>query len=278
MEKILARLDESVFTDELKTELQESFDAAVDAKVIELVAEKTEEKTKELEEMAEAFKEKLAEEANAEKEAFKTSLMENLDEFLDLIASEYVEQNKIAIEESVKGEQLEALLEGFNAMMVAGGVELKEIQENTTDSVMKGELAESKEKVDALVAENMELKKEKATLLKMGLVMEAKAGMTELQKEKFDKLANVVEFDVNEANEFIDKLEVIAESVKSQEEGEFETTDKADKKVKKDTKDGESDAVGEDEEEEENKELKESAEEVEGSKLDESYADSKRFF
>ena len=206
MKNILAKLDEAVFTDELKKEISESFTETVDAKVEILVAEK-------LVELVEAKEKEISNRFVAEAAEYKTKLLENLDEFLSLIAEEYINENKITIEESVQGEKLESLLEGFNSLLIAGGVELKTISENLDDTEAREAVAESTERIDALVVENMALKKQKAELLKMGLVAEIKEGMSVVQKEKFDKLASVVEFDVNNSVKYLKSLEVLRESV-----------------------------------------------------------------
>jgi glutamate racemase len=208
MENILAKLDEAVFTDELKKEISESFTSSVDAKVETLVAEK-------LVDLVEAKEKELSDKFVAESAEYKEKLLENLDEFLSLIAEEYIKENRITIEESVQGEKLESLLEGFNALLIAGGVELKQISENLDDTEAKEAIAESTARIDALVVENMELKKAKAELLKMGLVAEVKDGMSVVQKEKFDKLASVVEFNSSNSAKFLKSLEVLKESVVS---------------------------------------------------------------
>jgi hypothetical protein len=206
MEKILSKLDEAVFTDELKAEISESFNAAVDAKVETLVAEK-------VAAIVEEKETEITEKFMTEAKEYKEKLLENLDEFLSLIAEEYISENKITIEESVQGEKLESLLEGFNALLIAGGVEIKQIAENLDDTEMKAQIAESTAKIDALVVENLDLKKQKAELLKMGLIAEVKEGLSVIQKEKFDKLAAIVEFNSSDASGYLKKLETLRESV-----------------------------------------------------------------
>lgn len=249
MENILAKLDESVFTDELKKEISESFTAAVDAKVETLVAEK-------LVGLVEAKEKEIEDKFVAEAAEYKTKLLENLDEFLNLIAEEYIKENKITIEESVQGEKLEALLEGFNALLIAGGVELKTISENLDDTETRDTIAENTARIDALVVENIELKKQKAELLKMGLVAEVKDGLSVIQKEKFDKLASVVEFDPDNSAKYLKSLEVLKESVIGSKTDDVPAVTAA---VPAQT-------------------VTESVETFEGSTLDKSFADSKRFF
>jgi hypothetical protein len=246
MENILAKLDEAVFTDELKKEISESFTTSVDAKVETLVAEK-------LVDLVEAKEKEITDRFVAEAAEYKTKLLENLDEFLSLIAEEYIKENKITIEESVQGEKLESLLEGFNALLIAGGVELKTISENLDDTEAREAVVESTARIDSLVIENIELKKQKAELLKMGLVAEIKEGMTVIQKEKFDKLASVVEFDSNNSAKYLKSLEVLKESVIGSKSDDVTTVVPA-------------------------VSISEAVETFTGSTLDKSVADSARFF
>jgi hypothetical protein len=203
MKQILENLD---LSEEIKTELTESFDAAVLAEATKLV----ESKEAEYEEYV-----------STQLEESRADLETKLDEYLTRVVEEFVSENEMAIEESVNGEKFETLLEGINSVLVAAGVEIAQIAEAKEEAdielaeakaVEDKELAES-EKVDALMEEVMELKATNAELLKTGLVKESMENMTHVQKEKFMKLAAVVEFDATAPESFITKLDTIAESV-----------------------------------------------------------------
>lgn len=195
MKEILENLD---LSEEVKTELTESFDAAVLVEALKLA----ESKEAEYKEYVEA---QLAES--------RSDLEAKLDEYLERVVEEFVSENEAKLEEAQSEKQYETILEGFNAVLVAAGVEIAQIAE--AKEVKDAELAES-EKVDALMEEVMELKATNAELLKTGLVKESMEGMTDVQKEKFMKLASVVEFDAKAPEAYITKLDTLAESVKGE--------------------------------------------------------------
>jgi hypothetical protein len=206
MEQILESLE---LADETKIALQESFDAAV---------------------LTEAVK--LAESKEAEYEEYmfsqltemKEELEDTLDAYLEKVVEQFVEDNSFAIDESIKSEKYEAVLEGFNSLMIATGVEIAQIAEAKEEGSEVADLTESieeaEEMADKLMAENLELKERNAELLKTGLIKESMEDMTPLQKDKFLKLASVVEFDESDPVGFISRLDTIVESVKGTEQRE----------------------------------------------------------
>ena len=215
MEQILENLN---ISEEIKSELTESFDKAV-------IVEATK--------LAESKEESYEEYMVAQLEEMKAKLEDTLDAYLETVVEKFVEDNTFAIEESVKTEKYEAVLEGFNSLMIATGVEIAQIAEAKEEGSELAELAESIEKseelADRVMAENIELKKRNAELLKTGLVKESSENMTAIQKDKFLKLAQVVEFDESDPISFIDKLDTIVESVKG--EKEIQKSEKVEEKV-----------------------------------------------
>jgi hypothetical protein len=206
MEQILESLE---LADETKIALQESFDAAV---------------------LTEAVK--LAESKEAEYEEYmfsqltemKEELEDTLDAYLEKVVEQFVEDNSFAIDESIKSEKYDAVLEGFNSLMITTGVEIAQIAEAKEEGSEVADLTESveeaEEMADRLMSENLELKERNAELLKTGLIKESMEDMSALQKDKFLKLASVVEFDESDPVGFISRLDTIVESVKGIEQRE----------------------------------------------------------
>lgn len=211
LEKLFESLDEKVFTSELKSNLEAQFNEAVEAQVIVLAEQRIEEKTVELEEKAEEYKAILEQEMK-EKEA---NLLDQIDAYLEKVVEEFIAESKGALDESIKTEKADMIIEAMEAMLVTTGVEISKIVEakDATDAEVK--LAESVAKYDAVIEENIKLEKENAKLLKMGVIAEMKEGLNIIDAEKFSKLAELVEFTNNES--YIKKLEVIKESVKTSE-------------------------------------------------------------
>jgi len=197
MKQILESLD---IAEEIKTELSESFDKAVLAEAVKL---------------AESKEAEYEEYMMTQMTEMKAELEETLDAYLEKVVEQFVEDNTFAIDESVKTEKYDAVLEGFNSLMIATGVEIAQIAEAKEE--IEEEVDESASALaDRLMAENMELKEKNAELLKTGLVKESAEDMTAVQKDKFLKLAKVVEFDASAPVDFIEKMDTLVESVKGE--------------------------------------------------------------
>ena len=209
MKQILESLD---IAEEVKTELSESFDRAVLTGAV-----------------------KLAESKEAEYEEYmytqltemKDELEDTLNSYLEKVVEQFVEDNTFAMDESVQKEKYDAVLEGFNSLMIANGVEIAQIAEaKEAEEVVENESTSAL--ADKLMAENMELKERNAELLKTGLVKESAENMTAIQKDKFLKLAKLVEFDSSEPVQFIDKMDALVEAVKGEV---VEKSEKVEEKV-----------------------------------------------
>jgi len=208
MKQILESLE---VAEETKVALQESFDAAVLKEAV-ILAESKEE----------AYEEYML----AQMTEMKSELEDTLDAYLEKVVEQFVEDNTFAINESVKSEKYDAVLEGFNSLMIATGVEIAQIAEAKEE--VEEETNESAEILaDKLMAENIELKERNAELLKTGLVKESAEDMTVVQRDKFLKLARVVEFKASAPVDFIEKMDTLVEAVK----GEKVVTEKVSEKV-----------------------------------------------
>lgn len=196
MKQILENLnlDEST-----KLELQKSFDAAVLVEALTIAESKED-----------AYEEYML----AQLTEMKEDLENTLDSYLDKVVEQFVEDNTFAIDESVKSEKYDAVLEGFNSLMIASGVEIAQIAE-AKELESSDYLSESLSDMnDSLMSDNIDLKERNAELLKTGLIKESMDGMTVLEKERFTRLAQVVEFNQEDPSDFIDKIDVLVESVK----------------------------------------------------------------
>lgn len=211
LDKLFEALDDKVFTPELKESLKAQFNEAVEAKAIEIADEKIEEEITKLSEKADEHIELLNEKAETYKEEQKVEMLESLDKYLDRVVEEFVEEVKDTLAESVVSEKAEMIVEAMDAMLVATGVKIATIVEAKDENSVQAELEESTAKVDTLVEENVELKAENENLVKLGTISELKEGLSLVEAEKFEKLAELVEFSKDET--FVAKLETIKESV-----------------------------------------------------------------
>lgn len=191
--------------EDTKLALSESFDKAVLVEAVKL---------------AESKEDEYEEYMMVQMTEMKSALEGKLDSYLDAVVEEFVSENTFAIDESIKSEKYGAVLEGFNSLMIASGVEIAQIAESkevkdAADLVSESASIEKADaKVDALMETVLELKAKNAELLKTGLIKESTEDMTEMQKDKFLKLAQILEFNDKEPLDFIEKLDTIAESIK----------------------------------------------------------------
>lgn len=224
LNKLFESLDEKVFTDELKAELSEQFNTAATAKAEELnqtfiseyeikstevLAEKVEEKIVELEEKAEEFKSML--EAQAEER--ERELLDQVDAYLEKVVEDFINESKVSLEESIKAEKSDMIIEAMDAMLVATGTDIAKIVEAKDSADAELQLGESKEKYDNLVEANIALEKEISKLMRMGIIAEMQEGLSAVQADKFERLANLVDF--NQSEEYVNKLDTIKESITS---------------------------------------------------------------
>lgn len=220
--KLFESLDEKVFTPELKESLETQFNEAVETKATIIAEARVEEQIEQLNEKSEEHIEFLNEKAEEFVELQKQEMVEAVDKYLERVVDDFMNEAQESLDESVKSEKADMIIEAFDSMLVATGVEVSKIVESKDESSVEKQLSESVEKYDSLVEENINLKAENEKLIKMGIISEMKEGLSLVESEKFEKLADLVEFSSDD--KFMEKLETIKESVKGAVE------DKQDKK------------------------------------------------
>ncbi len=228
LEKLFESLDKKVFTNELKVELHKQFDLAVaeaskksegtisekvealaEVKAVEMISEKVEDKILELEEKAEEFQAILEKDAK-EKESI---LLDQVDLYLEKVIDEFMDESRDSLSESIKTEKADMIIEAMDAMIVATGVDIIKISESKDSSDSENKLSKSIEKYDLLIEENIKLEKEKVQMMKMGIISEMKKDLNVIESDKFEKLADFVEFEYSSV--YLNKLDTIKENLGS---------------------------------------------------------------
>jgi len=243
LDKMFESLDEKVFTPELKSDLTEKFEAAVKAKAeeiakegldekievkaAEIASEKIEEKIQELETLSEEVKTKLEEHKEKLEEEYKekeSELTDQVDTYLEKVVDDFVAESKESLEESLKDEKADMIIEAMDAMITSTGVKISQITEAKDSLDAESKLKELTEKYDTLVEENIKLEKQKVELVKKGVIEEISEGLDVIDTEKFNKMADMINFDSFDS--FVEKLQLVRESIGSSKQ----------KDVKKDVK------------------------------------------
>jgi len=203
MNLILEKLN---IDESLKEELLREFDKKVNEKAIEL---------------AEAKEHEYEEYIYSELKESQQTTEKTLDAYLEKVVEQFVEDNTFTIDASIDLEKQEAILEGFNALTIATGVEIAQIAEaksyedNSIVNESKKDNTELRNMNDMLMKEIMELKSDNSKLLSIGLIRESSEGMTVLEAKRFNKLASIIDYDELDPAEYLEKIDTIVESVVS---------------------------------------------------------------
>ena len=239
LEKLLESLDKEVFTPEMVESIMTQFNESVETKAKEIaeaelleakeahdialkeaVEEAVEATTVEIEAKAESYivealsAKEVEFEAKAESytEAKLAEINESLDLFMGKVVEEFLAESKEKLNESLRAEKADMIIESFEAMLTMGAIDVMKISEAKDQSYADSKLSESVTKYDALMADYLTLKKDNADLAKSGIIAEMKAGLSLVESKKFETLASMVTFSRDE--KYASDLEVIKEQVK----------------------------------------------------------------
>lgn len=247
LEKLLESLDKEVFTPEMVESIMTQFNESVETKAKEIaeaelleavekavteakeahdialkeaVEEAKDVTTVEIEAKAESYiVEALAAkevefEAKAESytEAKLAEINESLDLFMGKVVEEFLAESKEKLNESLRAEKADMIIESFEAMLTMGAIDVMKISEAKDQSYADSKLSESVTKYDALMADYLTLKKENTDLAKTGIIAEMKEGLSLVESKKFQTLANMIPFARDD--KYAQELEIIKEQVK----------------------------------------------------------------
>lgn len=155
------------------------------------------------------IEEEVAAEAEQAIEALKEEMEENIDSYLNYAVAEWIEQNKLAIENNIKTEMAESFFKGLHDLFTEHHLDIPTEEVSVVESLMS-EVEELKAQINETTEKNIEL----AKLVSQKEVAESTAklaeGMTDTQKEKFTKLIEAVDY--SSVEEFNKKANIIKET------------------------------------------------------------------
>lgn len=181
-------------SEDFKAKATTVFEAAVKAKVAEQL---------------DAIKESVEADYQAKLEEARSELAEKVDGYLNYVVEEWVKENALAVERGLKAEIAEDFMAGLKNLFVENYIDVPEEKADLLD-----ELATKVEGLEAKLNEefetNVEMKKELDAFKAKEVLGEACQGLTATQVEKFQGLAEGVEFET--IDQYREKLETIKES------------------------------------------------------------------
>lgn len=211
MNELFESLD---INDEMKGQLSEAFEKAVLAKSVEMMDEHVETKVAEKEEI---LKEEFAEKVEA--------LEDTLDGYMTSVVEEFVAQNAPTYKAEIEDEKAKQLLEMFDKMLVVAGVSMEDIKEarserdiNEDANSLENQIARLEDRLSETQNDLAGSRREADKFLKGGIIAETKEGLTLVEGEKFEKLAEMVTFERSDA--YVAALDTIKESIVDSRDGE----------------------------------------------------------
>jgi hypothetical protein len=196
--------NESELTEGFKSKATVIFEAAVVSKVNQLLENITAQNEAELTEA---------------REEIYNEISEKLDEYLEYIAAEYVEENKIAIERGLRAEMVEEFLGGLKNLFTEHYVEIPEEKADIIEELVE-RVAELETELDETQNKLVESHKLVKDGEKIDIFEELSVDLTDTAASKFKDLAESVEFKDNVS--YREKLETIKESYFGDDNGNTE--------------------------------------------------------
>ena len=139
----------------------------------------------------------------------RESLTNKVDSYLDYVTGEWMKENELAIERGLKGEIAEDFISGLKQLFedhyIDVPAEKYDVLEAQADKISKLE-----KKLEETIQQVVEAKKSEGALMKESVKAEVSSDLTETEIEKFDSLAQEVEYTDKES--YTEKLKTIKEN------------------------------------------------------------------
>jgi hypothetical protein len=163
-------------------------------------------KTKEIQSALEKhYVDALAEEV----EEIKLELAERVDSYLEYVASEWLEENALAVENGLKTEITESFISGMKGLFEEHYVSMPEEKYDVLESMVE-KLDEMETKLNEQIQRNVALNAKLAESAADRILNQVSEGLALSQKDKFASLAESVEFESD--NDYYQKLVTLRES------------------------------------------------------------------
>jgi regulator of replication initiation timing len=196
-------------SEDFKTKATSIFEAAVIARV-----------NLEMEKVAGSLEEKYA----AEFAEYKEGIVEKVDAYLNYVVENWMEENKLAVENGLRTEIAEDFMSGLKALFKEHYIEVPEEKYDVLGE-LQGKVAELEESLNSQIENNVSLNTEVVDLKKKLIIKEMTKDLADTEASKLTKLLEGVEFD--SADLYKEKVSVIKENYFPRDAVAKETTKQA---------------------------------------------------
>jgi hypothetical protein len=187
-----------IFGEGLSEEFREKATAIFEAAVIARV-------NNEMEKVAASLEEKYAEEFDV----YKEGVVEKIDSYLNYVVENWMEENKLAIENGLRTEIAEDFMSGLKALFKEHYIEVPEEKYDVIGD-LQGKVTELEENLNSQLANNIGLNTEVTDLKKKLIIKEMTKDLADTEVNKLTKLLEGVEFDNSDI--YKEKVSVIKEN------------------------------------------------------------------
>ena len=189
-----ALIGDSDLSEEFKQKAATIFEAAIKSKV-----------KAEAERLEGEYETKLKENT----ESHKAEMVEKVDSYLNYVVEEWMKENQIAIERGIKGEIAEDFIGGLKKLFEDHYIDVPDEKYNVLED-QASKIEELEKKLNESIEKNVELNKANGELKRQDIIDETSEDLADTAKEKFNKLAEEVEY--SNEDDFRTKVKTIKES------------------------------------------------------------------
>lgn len=189
-----AIFDGEDLSEEFKEKMKVVFEAAVNDKVKQIGEQLTQEANTILEE---------------EIEKITGQLTEKLDDYLNYVVEEWMNENKISLEEGIKVDIAESFLNGLKELFETHYIQIPEGKTELLDKLQE-RTDELEAELNVRINESIELNKQLLEYQCGIAFLENTDGLTDTQIEKLSSLAEGLEYETVE--QYVDKLNILKET------------------------------------------------------------------
>ena len=198
-EDIEALVQGEELSEEFKTKASTIFEAAVHQKVMEVATEKIGDLEKE-------YQSNLQEEIVS----FRDELTEKVDGYLNYVVEEWMRENELALEGSLRSEITEEFIGGLKNLFTEHYIEVPDEKVDIVEGLYD-KVEELEEKLNSQVEENMKVKGELNEYRKDKILEEVCEDLADTQSEKMKSLVEGVSYE-DDADDFENKVKTIKEN------------------------------------------------------------------
>jgi len=193
-EDVAALIDGEDLTEDFKKKAATIFEAAVKSKISKIRKQIRVDSKKYMENQTEAM---------------QTEMTEKMDEYMNYVVKEWMEENKLAVEQGVRNEVTESFISGLKKLFEEHYIDVPSEKEDIFESLVQ-EVAELETKLDEQTEKHMDTAKELNTYKAKDIFHEITGGMVDTDIDKMKELTEDVDYESDE--QYKEKLNIIKNS------------------------------------------------------------------